>query len=213
MRRGVLDVRLDERAVVGAPTSGVQLGVGRDGPVRLRLFRLVGTRVVVATRPDPVRLLVVRVAAAGTPVQVVTDRAGSWRPLLGDGAGHLVGDTETRALAGGIGPTLVVHDREPIRGAEEVQPWQCRLELRPRWTPAQLVGFARGDVTVFGALPAEFVPGVARAFDLPMRAAEPLARLDATSFAVVRRGHVDYVTLDPTPAEAQALARAAQLAS
>lgn len=210
MKRGILAVALDERTEVSAPPSGVQLGTGRDGAVRLRLFRLAGTRVVLATKPVVAQLLAVRVAAAGTPVQVVTERPGLWRSLLGSDAAygsHQVVATETRVAAGG--PTLVVDDRAPqSRGPAELQPWQCRLELRAQWTPAQLAGFAHADLTVFGALPAEFVPAVARAFDLPARQAESLPRLDATSFAVLRRGRIEYVSLNPTPAEAQVLAGA-----
>ncbi|WP_375500223.1 hypothetical protein [uncultured Jatrophihabitans sp.] len=204
MKRGILDACLDDQVEIGAPMSGVQLGIGQRGPVRLRLFRLGGTRVVVAARLVPAQLLVVRVAAAGTPVQVVTERPAFWRPLLGGDGGHLVTATETRAGAGG--PTLVVDDRAAHpRGSVELLPWQCRLDLRPQWTPAQLGGFAHGDITVFGALPAEFVPGVARAFEIPVRSAESLARLDATSFAVLRRGRIEYVSLNPTSAEAQLL--------
>lgn len=207
MKRGILDVRLDERVEIAAPVSGVQVGTGQDGPLRLRLFRLAGTRMVVAGRPVLAQLLVVRVAAAGTPVQVVTERPSFWRPLLGSGPAHLVAATETRAGTGG--PTLVVDDRAPqSRGSVELQPWQCRLDLRPQWTPAQLGGFANADVTVFGALPAEFVSGVARAFEIPARTAESLARLDATSFAVLRRGRLDYVSINPTSAEAQLLGAA-----
>ena len=209
MKRGILDLRLQDGVEIGAPASGVQIGVGQAGPVRLRLFRLAGTRVVVATKPALAQLIVVRVAAAGTPVQVITDRPSAWRPLLGADAGpaHVVAATETRTSGGG--PTLVVDDRAPqSRGPVELQPWHCRLDLRPQWTPAQLGGFAHGDVTVFGALPAEFVPGVARAFELPVRSAESLARLDATSFGVLRRGRIEYVSLNPTSAEAQLLSAA-----
>lgn len=202
MRRGILELRLDDRVEIGAPSSGVPLGVGADGPVRLRLFRLDGTRVVIAAGPAPARLLVVRAAAAGVPVQVITERASSWRPLLGVGVGVVGGIV--RADPGG--PTLVVDDgAQPSPGPVELQPWQCRLELHPQWTPAQLGGFARADVAVFGALPVEFVAGVARAFEIPARSAEPLTRLDATSFGVVRRGRIEYVSLNPTSAQARLL--------
>lgn len=204
LRRGVVPVRFDDGAVVAAPQSGLELGVGLRGPLSLRLFRLGGTRAVLAGRVLPAQLLAVRAAAGGTPVQAVTSRPQLWTPLLPRDAGHIVAPGESRGPLGG--PSLVIDDRPAeARGQSEMRPWQCRLEVRSQWTPAMLPTFAHADLAIFGAVPAEFVAVVARAFGISPDAALPLARLDAGSFGVLRRGRVEYVSLNPTGAEARIL--------
>lgn len=206
--RGLIGLDLDAEATVPAPQSGVVLGPGRGGPVTLRLFRRSGTRVVLAARPAPAQLLVVRAAAAGTPVQVVTSRPQLWQPLLTRDTGHLVAAEEARAVASG-GPTMVVDDR-PVeaRTPAEIRPWQCRIDVRAQWTPSVLGSFAHADLTIFGAIPVEFAPVVARAYGLPVETTQVLGRLDAGSFGLLRRGRLEVVSLNPTAAEGQALARA-----
>ena len=186
------------------PLPGCSSGVGQDGPLSLRLFRLAGTRAVLAGRVLPAQLLAVRAAAGGTPVQVMTPRPQLWVPLLPRNAGHVVGASEARAPVGG--PTLVIDDR-PIeaRGPAEMRPWQCRLDVRTQWAPNMLASFAHADVAIFGAVPAEYVGTVARAFAISPDAALPLARLDAGSFGVLQRGRVEYVSLNPTGAEGSIL--------
>ncbi|HEU5266894.1 MAG TPA: hypothetical protein VFU35_09335 [Jatrophihabitans sp.] len=205
MRPGVVGVRFSARATVSAPTSGVRLGTGPEGPVLLRLFRVFGTRVVVTSPVSPVQLIVVRTAAAGTPVQVITARAQLWAPLLRhDSATHLVTPTEARQLPGG--PSLIVDDRPAeARGTAEVAPWQCRIDVRSGWHPAELRALARTDLAVFGVTGEDLTPQIAVAFGLPVAAAHGLSRLDTGSFGILRRGRVEYVTLDPTDAEAQVL--------
>lgn len=207
MRRGIVSVRLADDAAITAPTSGLRLGVGQHGPLSLRLFRLGGTRAVLAGRVLPAQLLAVRAAAGGTPVHAVTSRPQLWEPLLDRGAGHTVTPTESHTPPGG--PTLIVDDRPSESwGPGEMRPWHCRLEVRTQWSPAMLATFAHADLTIFGAIPGEFVGTVARAFAVSPDAVLPLARLDAGSFGVLRRGRVEYVSLDPTAAEGQLLERA-----
>ncbi|SHG69736.1 hypothetical protein SAMN05443575_2573 [Jatrophihabitans endophyticus] len=208
MRNGIVGLELAPGAQVDAPASGVRLGGGQTGPLSLRLFRSAGTRVALAARVLPVQLLVVRTTAAGTPVQVVTSRPPLWEPLLrGAAHGRVVPDPGGLQATGG--PSLLVDDRPAVgRTAVEIRPWQCRIDVRTQWTPAELPGFGRYDIAVFGAVPPEIAVLVSRAFALPRGAADPLSRLDAGSFAVLRHGHVDYVSLDPTAAEGQLLDQA-----
>lgn len=207
MRSGVLRVAFDPAASVAAPVSGVRFGTGTSGPIAVRLFRLAGTRVVVLTDPSPAQLIVARVAAAGTPVQVVTSRPQMWWPLLEHSRElHTIGAVEMRHAVGG--PALTVADRSgPGRGAAEVGAWQCRLDVRDDWVVGELSALARVDLAVFGPVPADLTDRVAGAFGLPGAAARGLAALDRNSFALVRRGRIEYVASDATPAEQQLLAR------
>jgi hypothetical protein len=203
MRTGMVGVRFRPGAQVGAPTSGVRLGSGPDGAVLLRLFRVSGTRVVIAGRLLAAQLIVVRAAAAGTPVQVVTRRPDQWAPLLRhDTATHVVTGTEVRQMPGG--PTLVVDDLQG-GGSAEIAPWQCRLDVRTDWQPPELRAFARTDLTLFGLTGEDAIPRIAMAFAVPVHAVHGLARLDSTSFGVLRRGRVEYVTVDPSEAERRVL--------
>lgn len=204
MRRGIVGLQLDTAAAVTAPASGVQLGIGQAGPITLRLFRVSGTRVVLAARVLPAQLMAIRSAAAGTPVQVVTSRPQLWQPLLSRDGAHVVAPAEVGQPPGG--PTLMIDDRPAeARGPAEVRPWQCRVDVRTQWTPMDLPSFAHTDLTIFGAIPAEVTATVAAAFGISARAAEPLARLDSGSFGMLRRGRIEYVSVNPTSAEGQVL--------
>ncbi len=206
MTTGMIGVRFSTRAQVSAPASGVRLGSGPDGAVQLRLFRVSGTRVVIAGRLVAAQLIVVRAAAAGTPVQVVTRRPEQWAPLLRhDTSTHLVTGTAVGQMPGG--PTLVVDDQlgGAAGGTAEVTPWQCRIEVRQDWQPPELRAFARTDLTLFGLTGEDAIPRIAMAFAVPVHALHGLTRLDTTSFGVLRRGRVEYVTVDPSEAERRVL--------
>jgi hypothetical protein len=194
-------VRLPVGALVPAPVSGVQLGLLESGPLAVRLYRLAGTRVAFASAMLPAQLLAIRAAAAGTPVQVVTNRPQFWQPLVPDGRGLRVVPTLDLLESFG-GPSLLVDDRPAqARTAYDNQPWQCRLDVRTDWSPAELASFAYSDLAVFGGIPSDFTASVASVFGVPARATERLAHLEPGVCALLRRGRLEWVTLDPTPAE------------
>jgi hypothetical protein len=209
----VVRMRIEPGAEIEAPESGVQLGSGQSGTLSVRLFRAGGTRIALAARVLPAQLIAVRVTAAGTPVQVVTSRPQLWEALLRSAPNCRVVRDATALPASG-GPGLLVDDR-PAEGRSpiDIRPWQCRIDVRTQWAPSELAGFAHYDLAVFGAVPPETARHVAGMFGLPRGSAEPLSRLDARSFGVVRRGHVEYVSLNPTSAEGQLLDQARGIGS
>jgi len=199
--RAVPSVRVGRDAVVAAPSSGVLLGVNDAGPVALRLFRLLGTRVSVAGLIEAAQLLTVRAAAAGTPVQVMTARPHVWEPLVRfSSASRVVHDEQ--ALQPHGGPSLLVDDRPGQRhsGGERV-PWQCVVDVRGQWTADEVAGLGYSDLTVFGSVPVQQLSAVASVFALPPHEADPLAHVPPGSVALVRRGTVVPVTLNPSAAE------------
>jgi hypothetical protein len=203
--RGALRVHFPAGATVAAPPSGVRLGVGRCGPVLIRLFRSGGTRIVLAAGVLPAQLIAVRTAASGAAVQLITARPPLWEPLLRHGADtHIVGPGAP--LPAQSGPTLLIDDRPAeVRGAGEVPPWQCRLDVRTHWTPSELATFAHADVVVLGTMAGALAAQVASVFDVAREATGPMVTLAPGSFALLRRGRLEYVSLDPTPAEATVL--------
>lgn len=208
MRRGAVRIEFDPGAAVAAPPSGVHLGAGRSGPISVRLFRPSGTRITLASDLSPAQLIAVRTASSGTAVHVVTARPQVWEPLLRHGPeAHIVGPGNP--LPPYSGPTLLIDDRPTLtRGAPEVRAWHCRLEVRTQWLPEELPAFAHADVVIFGAVPRDHAGLVASTFGLPATTAGQLATLAPGYFALLRRGRLEYVSLDPTSAEAQVLARA-----
>lgn len=205
MRRGIVGIEIVPGAVAEAPSSGVRFGRGQQGSVSVRLFRITGTRIVVAARVLPAQLLTVRAAATGAPVQIVTSRPQLWQPLLRDVANCRV-LPDAHGLQPTGGPGLIVDDR-PGEGRTpiEIRPWQCRVDVRTQWSLAELSSFARYDLAVFGAVAPEATRAVATAFGLQRGSADPMSRLDSASFAMLRRASADFVSLDPTSAEAQLL--------
>ncbi|PZS25281.1 MAG: hypothetical protein DLM58_22780 [Pseudonocardiales bacterium] len=205
MTRGAVRVHFAPGASVAAPPSGVRLGVGRGGPVLIRLFRSGGTRIVLAAGVLPAQLIAIRTAASGAGVHVISVRPQLWQPLLRHGAdAHILGPGAP--LPPQSGPTLVIDDRPAeVRGAAEVPPWQCRLDVRTHWTPSELGTFAHADVVVLGTVAGALAAQVAAGFDVPRAATSAMAALAPGSFALLRRGRLEYVSLDPTPAEAGVL--------
>jgi hypothetical protein len=208
VNRGVPTFAMTPGSAVAAPVSGVRLGTGAGGPLTLRLFRLRGTRVVITSAVLPAQLIALRAAAAGTPVQVVTNRPHVWEPLLAhDLRTHLITESEVQRQRGGA--ELLVDD-QPVgsRGATELGPWQCRIDVRARWTPTEIGSFVHTDIAIFATAAAEHSVRIAAAFGLPRQATGELARLDERSFGIVRRGRIEYASVDPTRGEQDLLARA-----
>lgn len=213
MKGGIVELNFGASAEIAAPRSGVHLGTGQAGAVTLRLFRLTGTRIALASRVLPAQLIAVRTLAAGTTVQVVTSRPQLWEPLLRNSPSSLVVPAAA-ALPQTSGPELLIDDRPAeARTPIEIRPWQCRIDVRTQWTPAELAGFAHNDLTMFGAVPPDTAAMIGATFGLRRNATEPLCRLDSGSFGMLRRGRIDYVSLNPTPAEGQVLEQARGIGS
>ena len=208
MSRGIVDVRFAPDAAVSAPASGVQLGIGEGGPVTLRLFRLSGTPVVFASALAPAQLIAIRVAAAGTPVHVLTGRPQFWQPLLPAAGGlHAISPSEQPQPPGG--PSLLIEDRPAqLRTPAEAYPWQCRLDVRTEWSPADLPSFAYTDVAAFGGIPVHYAQALAAAFRVPEPQAARLTRLEPGTVGVFRRGQMALVALNATDAELSLLDQA-----
>ena len=208
MRRGAVRIHLDPDTLIAAPPSGVHLGVGPSGLVSLRLFRSSGTRIGLASAVLPAQLIAIRTAASGAAVHVVTARPQLWKPLLRHG-------TETHVVRPGVAlpptgtPALLIDDRPTeVRSSAEVRPWHCRIDVRTHWTPAELPGLAHADVALFGTVPPASIDAIAAAFAIPRAEAAPLADMPQGVFALLRRGRREYVSPDPTSAEAQVLEQA-----
>lgn len=213
MKRGVVGLDLGEGAEIAAPQSGVHFGTGQGGAVSLRLFRLMGMRIALAARVLPAQLIAVRAAAGGTSVQVVSSRPQLWEPLLRiSGACRVVRSAD--ALGVGGGPVLLIDDRPAeARSPIEIRAWQCRIDVRTQWTPPELATFSHTDLTIFGAVPNDAARTIGATFGLPRGAGDPLTRLDAGSFGLISRGRIDFVSLNPTPAEGQVLESARGIGS
>jgi hypothetical protein len=208
MRRGAVRVAFAPGTTVAAPPSGVHLGSGASGPLSLRLFRSAGTRIVLAGEVFPAQLIAVRAGACGAAVHVVSARPRLWGPLLRHCADGRIVEPGV-ALPPPSGPTLLIEDRPAqARVPADARPWQCRLDVRTHWSPSELMTFIHADVVVFGMIPRELAGTVASAFGVPAEATAPLSTLAAGLYALVCRGRLEYVSLDPTPAESQVLALA-----
>lgn len=205
-RTGSGRVALPADATVPAPASGVTLGAGRGGPVTLRLFRALGTRVIVVGDLLPAHLLALRAASAGTAVHVITDAPQLWEPVVAHGPGSRVHRPGAEVLTG-PGPALIVDERTD-RPRTDPRPWQCRLEIRSEWSAADLGSFTSADVTVFGRVPSETSLRIAALYGIAPSATEPMTGLHPRAAALVCRGRVEYVELQLNAAEVQVLEQA-----
>jgi hypothetical protein len=173
----------------------------------MRLFRPTGTRVAAVATLAPVQLLALRAAVVGVAVRVLTARPQVWEPLLSAGP-------DARTLPVGsdvapvVGPSLVIDDRpDQARRLGETGPWRCRIDVRTPVTSADLRTLTAADVLLVGGL----VPDLAIAATAGLGVSVPhLSQLTAPAqgtVTVLRRGGIDYVTLDPSAAERAVLDR------
>jgi hypothetical protein len=106
---------------------------------------------------------------------------------------------------------LVVDDRPTEIGAlGDAGPWQCRLDIRALMSQADLGAVAHADVLVLGQVGAAIADALAATMSLSMSLIGQLAGLGPGAVALVARGTMRYVSLDPSEAEAQLLAQGAR---
>lgn len=190
--------------------AGVRIGMRRDRPVALRLFRPQGTRVAVLAGAVPAQVLAMRAASVGATVRVQSPRPQAWGPVLRHGANVSIAPPGAGLPPPGMlhAPVLVVDDRPTeVGGLGDAGPWQCRLDIRALMAPSDLGAVAHADVLVVGQVSAAVADALAATMGLPMSLIGQLTALGPGSVALVARGAIMYVTLDPSRDEGQLLAQ------
>ena len=106
---------------------------------------------------------------------------------------------------------LVIDDRPAEAGGlGEAGPWQCRLDLRSVATMSDLGSLGRADLMVFGQVSSSIATALANMMSLNMSLIGQLASLGPGTVALVWRGGLHYVDLDPSEAERRVLAQSAR---
>jgi hypothetical protein len=206
--RGIATVSLPPGLMAPAPRSGVQLGLTQSGPCTVRLFRPSGTRIAAVATLAPFQLLVSRAAAAGVTVRVLTGRPGEWEPLLASGPDARTLPSGSDLPLTGV-PTLVVDDRpEQARRLGEGGAWRCRIDVRTPATTADLRTLTAADVLLVGGLVPDLAVAATAGFGVSVPHLSQLTSPAQGTLTVLRRGGIDYVTLDPSSAERALLERA-----
>jgi len=210
---GSIQVAIHDGDEAPALPAGIRIGMQRGRPMALRLFRPRGTRVAVLAGAVPAQLLAMRAAAAGATIRVQSPRPQAWRPVLRHGATVSIAPPGAALPPPGTldAPVLVVDDRPTEIGAlGDAGPWQCRLDIRALMCPADLGAVTHADVLVLGQVGAAIADALAATISLSMSLIGQLAALGPGSVALVARGTIRYVSLDPSEGEAQLLAQGAR---
>jgi hypothetical protein len=193
-----------------AQASGLRIGVQRDRPVSLRIFRPQGTRIAVLAGAVPAQLLAMRAASVGATVRVQSPRPQAWGPLVRHGVDVAVAPPGAGLPPPGApnAPVLVVDDRPAETGGlGDAGPWQCRLDIRALMSPSDLGATAHADVLVLGQVPSNVANALASIMGLSLSSIGQLGSLGPGAVALVSRGSVRYVALDPSQAEGRLLAQ------
>lgn len=210
---GSMQVAIRDGDEAPAQPAGIRIGVRRDRPMALRLFRSQGTRVAVLASAVPAQLLAMRAAAVGATVRVQSPRPQAWGPVLRHGATVSIVPPGAGLPPPGTlhAPVLVVDDRPTeVGGLGDAGPWQCHLDIRALMSPADLGAVAHADVLIVGQVSAAIADALAATMGLSMSLIGQLAALGPGSVALVARGTITYVNLDPSQAEGQLLAQSAR---
>lgn len=203
---------IPEGQAVPAPTTGIYLGVGPNGPLTMRLFRQRGTRIVVFSGIYAAQLLALRAAVSGAAVGVISSNPAPWSALAQHAANVRLMSPAT-GVPRGTGPMLIVDDRpEQPRSLEEPSEWQCVIDVRTLRhdtaadSPAShLADLAQADVAVFDVLSREMAVTAGNVFGLGQDDAAALTVVPRHAVAVVSRGTVRLVRWDASAAENQVL--------
>jgi hypothetical protein len=217
VKNGLLTVRAGAAEEVPAVHTGVLLGAGARGPVHLRLLRQSGTRIATAAGLPFAQLIALRAAIAAVPVDVVTGRRAAWESLRA--AAPAIELRSPNQLVPHSGPALVLYDHSAPAAAPapgqgtgaqsgpfDARPWQCRLDVYPEWTADQATIFAAAHLAVIGRVSAADVARLASSFGLPAEMLAALPALPAETVALLRRGWLEFVRIEPVDAELAVLA-------
>lgn len=210
---GSMQVAIRDGDEAPAQPAGVRIGMRRDRPMALRLFRPQGTRVAVLASAVPAQLLAMRAAAVGATVRVQSPRPQAWGPVLRHGATVSIVPPGAGLPPPGTlhAPVLIVDDRPTeVGGLGDAGPWQCHLDIRALMSPSDLGAVAHADVLIVGQVSAAIADALAATMGLSMSLIGQLAALGPGSVALVARGTLTYVDLDPSQAEGQLLAQSAR---
>jgi ESX secretion system protein EccE len=154
-----------------------------------------------------------RAAAVGATIRVQSPRPQAWGPVLRHGATVSIAPPGAGLPPPGTldAPVLIVDDRPTeVGGLGDAGPWQCRLDVRALMSPPDVGAVAHADVLVLGQISAAIADALAATMGLSMSLTGQLAGLGPGSVALVARGTIVYVSLDPSQAEAQLLAQGAR---
>ncbi len=210
---GSMQIEIRDGDEAPAQPSGVRIGVRRDRPVTLRLFRPQGTRIAVLASAVPAQLIAMRAAAIGATVRVQSPRPQAWGAVVRHGVDVSVAPPGAGFPPPGTShaPVLIVDDRPiEVGGLGDAGAWQCRLDLRAVTSPADLGALSHADVLVFGQVSSAVATTLATMMGLNMSLIGQLSAIGPGSVALVTRGAIQYVALDPSPAEGQLLAQSAR---
>jgi hypothetical protein len=210
---GSMQVLIRAGDTAPAQASGVRIGMQRDRPVSLRIFRPQGTRIAVLASAVPAQLLSMRAASAGAAVRVQSPRPQAWGPLVRHGIDVSVAPPGAGLPPPGTpnAPVLVVDDRPAEKGSlGDAGPWQCRLDIRALMSPSDLGATAHADVLVLGQVTSNIANALAGIMGLNVSSIGQLGALGPGTVALVSRGSIRYVALDPSQAEGRLLAQASR---
>ena len=210
---GSMQVAVREGDEAPAQPSGIRIGVRRDRPLSLRLFRPQGTRMAVLSSAVPAQLLAMRAAAVGATIRVQSPRPQAWGPVVRHGLDVSVAPPGAGFPPPGTphSPVLVVDDRPiEVGGLGDAGPWQCRLDIRAVTSASDLGAIGHADVLVFGQVSSAVANALATMMGLNLSLIGQLSALGPGAIALVSRGAIQYVALDPSPAERQLLAQSAR---
>ena len=150
---GSMQVTVRDGDEAPAQPSGIRIGMRRDRPLSLRLFRPQGTRIAVLSSAVPAQLLAMRAAAVGATIRVQSPRPQAWGPVVRHGLDISVAPPGAGFPPPGTphSPVLVVDDRPiEVGGLGDAGPWQCRLDIRAVTSASDLGAIGHADVLVFG---------------------------------------------------------------
>jgi hypothetical protein len=210
---GLMEIAIRDGDEAAGQPGGLRIGSRGARPMWLRLFRPRGTRVAVFASAVPAQVLAMRAVSAGATVRVQSPRPQAWGPVLQHGVNVSVAPSGAGLPPPGTlsAPVLIVDDRPTeTSGLGDAGPWQCRVDIRAVMSSSDLGRLASADMLIVGQLGAATAGVLARMMGVPASMCGSLTTLEPGSVALVARGTVQCVALDPSPAEAALLARRAR---
>lgn len=199
-------------AVVRTGPSGLLLGHGRSGPITIRLFRTVPTRLLLAVPEYATWLLAFRCISLGAHLSIVANETRRWRGLA-DAVQRCGGTSEflsPGAVLPGQGrpyrPSLVIDDASYFDGAQvALGRFQAVMMNEDAASSGAIHALRSCDMALVSPCDAKTTENLRRAYMLNQRQLRLCANLQANEVVLAMPRRLVRLSIPPTPTEYELL--------
>lgn len=197
---------IDAATVTSGP-AGVVIGHHRGQPISLSLFNLRPVRMALAVHDEHRLLLILRAAALGAHVSLITDEPGRWRaavePIVADGGTVDLVTSATRVPGAGRAyrPSLIINDSANFDVYKQLGSWQGLINVVDVRTDRADAVLRSGQLSMVSVYDDRGLERLKRAYALSSRQLRLAENLDRTDVLLATARRLVRCAMVPTATE------------